>query len=84
VLRSRLLQTVGLGESQVAELLGDLNDPTNPSLAYMLTDNQTRVRTSAKASTDASAAALIDEMEAAVVARLGPHTVPGPVDDPRP
>ena len=71
VLRSRLLQTVGLGESQVAELLGDLNDSTNPSLAYMLTDNQTRVRISAKAATDAAADALIDEMETAVVARLG-------------
>ena len=84
VLRSRLLQTVGLGESQVAELLGDLNDSTNPSLAYMLTDNQTRVRISAKAATDAAADALIDEMEAAVVARLGPHAVLDPVDDPWP
>jgi len=84
VLRSRLLATVGLGESQVAEMLGELNDYANPSVAYMLSEGRTRIRISAKAATDAAADALIDEMEAAVVARLGPHTVPGPVDDPRP
>jgi len=78
VLRSRLLSTVGLGESQVAEMLGDLNDSANPSVAYMLSDNRTRVRISAKASTEAAADAMIDEMESAVVARLGRHAVPGP------
>ena len=78
VLRSRLLQTEGLGESQVAEMLGDLNDSANPSVAYMLSDNRTRVRISAKASTEAAADAMIDEMESAVVARLGRHAVPGP------
>ncbi len=81
VLRSRLLQTEGLGESRVAELLGDLNDSVNPSLAYMLHDDRTRVRISAKAATAAAADAMIDKMESAVVARLGPHAKPGPADD---
>ncbi len=80
VLRSRLLATVGLGESQVAEILGDLNDSANPSVAYLLSDNQTRVRISAKARTEAVADAMIDEMAAAVVARLGPHAVPATAD----
>ena len=84
VLRSRLLATVGLGESQVAEMLGELNDSANPSVAYMLSEGRTRIRISAKAATEAAADALIDGMESAVVARLGPHAVPGPVDDPRP
>ena len=84
VLRSRLLQTVGLGESQVAELLGDLNDSANPTVAYMLTDNRTRVRISAKAPTVAAADAMIDEMASAVAARLGRHAVPGPAAPPEP
>ena len=84
VLRSRLLWTVGLGESQVAERLGDLNDSTNPSVAYMLSEGRTRVRISAKASTEAAADAMIDEMESAVIARLGPHVSEGPAGAPEP
>ena len=81
VLRSRVLQTEGLGESQVAELLGDLNDSVNPTLAYMLHDDRTRVRISAKAQTADVADALIDEMQSAVVARLGDEVVRGVVLD---
>ena len=71
ILRSRLLRTWGQGESQVAETLDDLYTSTNPSVAFLVSGAEVRVRISAKASDPATADAMIDGVEREVVRRLG-------------
>lgn len=72
VIRSRLLRTWGLSESKVAELLGDLYGPSNPSLAFLASGGEIKVRITAKAQDDTAAEALIAPVEAEVRRRLGP------------
>jgi nicotinamide-nucleotide amidase len=71
VLVSRLLRTWGIGESKIAESLDDLFASTNPSVAFLISDMEVKVRISAKAADLQSAAVLIDPIEEAVRARLG-------------
>lgn len=71
VLRSRLIHTWGQGESTVADLLGDLYESRNPSVAFLIRDMEVRVRITAKAPTEHEAEALIEPFEDAVRSRLG-------------
>jgi nicotinamide-nucleotide amidase len=71
VIRSRVLHTWGLGESQVAEMLDDLYAATNPSIAFLIADMEVRVRITAKADTAEAAEALIEPVEGKVRDRLG-------------
>jgi nicotinamide-nucleotide amidase len=71
VLRSRVLRTWGTGESRVAEALDDLFAATNPSVAFLITDMEVKVRITAKANDAATADALIRPVEREVRARLG-------------
>ncbi|MGH8951369.1 MAG: CinA family nicotinamide mononucleotide deamidase-related protein [Acidimicrobiia bacterium] len=71
VLRSRVLRTWGMGESRIAENLDDLFESTNPSVAFLISDMEVKVRISAKAADLGAAEELIDPIEAAVRARLG-------------
>ena len=71
VLRSRLLRTWGLGESRVAETLHDLFDSANPSVAFLISDMEVKIRISAKAADLAAADALIAPVEGEIRARLG-------------
>ncbi len=68
---SRVLHTWGYGESQIAEVLDDLYQSTNPSIAFLITDMEVKVRITAKAETNAAAEALIAPVEAEVRRRLG-------------
>lgn len=69
---SRTIRCTGIGESRVAELLDDLFETsTNPTLAYLASVGEVRVRLTAKAATPAEAEALIEPLVDAVVARLG-------------
>ncbi len=69
---SRILKVVGVGESAVAERLDDLfRGSANPTVAYLASSGETRVRVTAKAATREEAEALIDPIAAEVVARLG-------------
>ncbi len=70
-IKSRVLHTWGRGESQIAEILDDLYQSTNPSIAFLIHDMEVRVRITAKADDEAAAAALIGPMEADVRNRLG-------------
>ncbi len=70
-IKSRVLHTWGYGESQIAEILDDLYDSANPSIAFLITDMEVRVRITAKADDEAAATALIGPMEAEVRERLG-------------
>jgi nicotinamide-nucleotide amidase len=72
VLVSRVLRTWGRSESQVAEMLDDLyGGYTNPSVAFLASAGEIKVRLTAKASTVESAADLITPLEATVRERLG-------------
>lgn len=72
VLVSRIMRTWGRSESQVAEMLDDLfQATTNPSVAFLASAGEIKVRVTAKADNEAEADALIAPVEAAVRDRLG-------------
>lgn len=71
VIRSRVLHTWGFGESQVAEMLDDLYESTNPSIAFLISDMEVKVRITAKAEHEESVEALIGPVETEVRKRLG-------------
>ena len=71
MLHSRVLRTWGMGESQVAEVLDDLFTSANPSVAYLISDMEVKVRITAKAADRESAEALIAPTEREIRSRLG-------------
>jgi nicotinamide-nucleotide amidase len=71
VLRSRILHTWGIGESRIADQLDDLFASTNPSVAFLISDMEVKVRVSAKAADERAAEALIAPIEIEVRDRLG-------------
>lgn len=72
VLRSRTLRCVGIGESRVAEMLADLfPTSSNPSLAYLASAGEVKVRLTAKADTVERAESMIAPLAAEVRRRLG-------------
>ncbi len=72
VVRSRVLRCAGIGESRVAEIVADLFEATaNPSVAYLASAGEVKVRLTAKASSPEEAEALIDPLAREVRARLG-------------
>lgn len=78
---SRTLRCYGLAESRIAELLDDLfHAAANPSIAYLAGGGEVHVRLTAKASTRAEAASLLEPLEARARERLGDH-VYGTDDD---
>ncbi len=69
---SRTLRCVGIGESRVAEILTDLfSASTNPSLAYLASAGEVKVRLTAKADTVEHAEAMIGPVAIEVHRRLG-------------
>lgn len=72
VVRSRTVRCVGIGESRVAEILADLfAASSNPSLAYLASDGEVKVRVTAKAASPDRAGAMIAPVVAEVHRRLG-------------
>jgi nicotinamide-nucleotide amidase len=71
VLRSRVLRTWGMGESRIADQLDDLFTSTNPSVAFLISDMEVKVRISAKAADETAAEGLIAPIETEVRDRLG-------------
>ncbi len=72
-IKSRTLRLFGMGEARVGEVVQDLMEQSNPTLAPYAKDNEVTLRIAAKAATDGEAKALIDEMEQEVRARLGEY-----------
>jgi competence/damage-inducible protein CinA-like protein len=71
---SRTIKVTGMAESRVAELLDDLfRTSTNPTVAYLASAGEVKVRLTAKTSSRAQADALIDPLAEEVVTRLGEH-----------
>lgn len=71
VLVSRLLRTWGRSESAVADELEDLYLSVNPSIAFLASGGEIKVRITAKAESDSAARQLIEPMEKEVSRRLG-------------
>ncbi|MCY4369810.1 MAG: competence/damage-inducible protein A [bacterium] len=72
VLVSRVLRTWGYGESAVADLLDDLyHASVNPSMAFLASAGEVKVRLSAKARSEARARSMIEPVERSVRERLG-------------
>lgn len=72
VLVSRLLRSWGRAESDVAEILDDLFvGSTNPSVAFLASQGEIKIRISAKAADRQAAINLIEPVENEVRARLG-------------
>jgi len=72
VVRSRTLRCVGIGESRVAEMLADLfAASSNPSLAYLASAGEVKVRLTAKADTIEHAEQMIAPLADEVHRRLG-------------
>lgn len=71
VLASRVIRTWGRPESEVAETLDDLFASVNPSIAFLASSSEIKIRVTAKATDRAAANAMIEPMSAEVVERLG-------------
>jgi len=73
VVFSRILRSWGRSESQVGEMLDDLfTSYTNPSIAFLASAGEIKVRITAKAATIAEAEELVAPIEAEVRSRLHP------------
>lgn len=69
---SRLIRTWGRSESAVAEILADLYAASaNPTVAFLASGGEIKVRLTAKAATAAEANAMLDPLDAVVRERLG-------------
>ena len=72
VIESAVLRLTGMGESAVAEVLGDLFEASeNPTVAFLATAGEVKVRLTAKAASQAEARAMLGPLVAEVRARLG-------------
>jgi len=72
VLVSRLVRCWGESESGIAERLADLYESsTNPTVAFLASAGEIKVRLTARGATAAEAAAALDPVEAEVRRRLG-------------
>ncbi|MFO7293503.1 MAG: competence/damage-inducible protein A [Actinomycetes bacterium] len=69
---NRVLRTWGRPESWVGERLDDLFESSNPSIAFLASGGEIKVRITAKAASEAEALAAIAPMEEEVRRRLGP------------
>ncbi len=72
VLESRVLRSWGIAEAAVGETLDDLFEAaSNPSLAFLASGGEIKIRITAKAADRADARRLIEPVEAEVRRRLG-------------
>ncbi|HEX2153411.1 MAG TPA: competence/damage-inducible protein A [Acidimicrobiia bacterium] len=71
VLVSRMLRSWGRPESWIADALADLYEVTNPSIAFLASGGEIKVRITSKAETARAASALIEPVETEVRRRLG-------------
>ena len=71
IIKSRVLHTAGAGESQIDDLIGDLETLDNPTVALAAHSGQVDVRITAKAGSEAEADERIGQVEVTVRDRLG-------------
>ena len=71
IIKARILHTAGAGESQIDDLIGDLEELSNPTVGLAAHSGQVDVRITAKADSEAHADSLIKPVEDTVRQRLG-------------
>jgi nicotinamide-nucleotide amidase len=71
IIKTRILHTVGIGESQIDDLIGDLERLTNPTVGLAAHSGQVDLRITAKAASETEALALIQPVEDALRNQLG-------------
>lgn len=71
IIKARVLHTSGLAESKVDELVGDLEELTNPTVGLLAHPGIVDIRITAKSESEEQADRMIREMETTVRQRLG-------------
>ena len=71
IIKARVLHCAGAGESQIDDLIGDLEELTNPTVGLAAHSGQVDVRITAKADSPESADELIKPVEKTIRDRLG-------------
>ena len=71
VIKARLIHTSGVGESQIDNVIGDLELLGNPTVGLAAHSGRVDVRITAKADSEQDAQAMIEEVEEQVHQRLG-------------
>lgn len=71
IIKTRILHTAGVGESQIDERIDDLETLANPTVGLAAHPGQVDVRITAKASSEREADQLIEEVEHELRQRLG-------------
>jgi nicotinamide-nucleotide amidase len=71
IIKTRVLHTVGVGESQIDDLIGDLEELSNPTVGLAAHSGQVDVRITVKAESEDESAALITPIENSLRDRLG-------------
>jgi nicotinamide-nucleotide amidase len=71
VIKTRVIHTAGAGESQIDNLIGDLEQLTNPTVGLAAHAGRVDVRITAKAESEDQALSLITDVEERIRQRLG-------------
>ncbi len=71
VMVEQFVRVFGIGEARVGELLADLMENANPSLAPYAKEQEVLLRIAAKAATEQEAAAMIESVRQTLCERLG-------------
>lgn len=72
LIKARTIHTAGVGESQIDDLIGDLEMLSNPTVGLAAHSGQVDVRITAKANSEEKADEMIAKIERQVYERLGP------------
>jgi nicotinamide-nucleotide amidase len=70
-IKSRILHTVGVGESQIDDLIGDLEELSNPTVGLAAHSGQVDVRITVKTDSEEETQRLIQPLEDTLRSRLG-------------
>ena len=73
VIKTRVLHTVGVGESQIDTLISDLEELSNPTVGLAAHSGQVDVRITVKADSEGAAMELITPLEKTLRDRLGDY-----------
>ncbi len=71
IIKARVLHTAGTGESQIDDLIGDLERYSNPTVGLAAHSGQVDVRITAKAASESDADEMIRGVETTIRQRLG-------------
>jgi len=71
IIKARVIHTAGVGESQIDDMIGDLETMNNPTIGLLAHSGQVDVRITAKADSESEADLMIQEIEKIVQQRLG-------------